>query len=276
VGFCLDPAFRESELDSAGSDGKRTVVCVQKRADDGGAPERSCVEIGASGVYALASGDAPTVTRVASEAFGTMSADGRVRFEIVGGGRKPHGAIGILRDAKSGKVLKRAPVPYDEYVEALGWIGSEVVLREHVDEGPGCILRLVDPQKTPFGLAADEDGGAPTIDCFDGNLVLRPSAGTFAVVDAGGESVTFVDEATMATQVVKTGHSGGPERGRRLEEWLEGEGVLAIAYGAPESGVVARVDLKSRRLLGVTEPKACAAVGETTRLSPSGRATSVP
>jgi hypothetical protein len=187
-----------------------------------------------------------------------VSADGGERFEIVGGGIHPHGATGIVRDARTGRILKQARIAYDEHVDALGWIGRDIVLRERVDEGPGCVLRLVDPQRTwPISMQDDGDAGVPFIDCFDGALLLRPSAGTVALVDAGGASVTFVDEATMSVDVVATKHSGGPERGRRFAGWIEDGSVLVMAYGAPESGVVARIDLARRTLLGVWSPPTC-------------------
>jgi hypothetical protein len=263
--FCVEPAFRESELASAWSEGDRTVVCVRPQDPDAGAPEGSCVEIRSSGVYGPASRVVPAERLVASEPFRPVSADGLERFEIVGGGLHPHSAKGILRDARTGRILKQAPIVYDEHVDALGWIGRDVVLRERVDEGPGCVLRLVDPQRTwPISMQADDgDAGVPFIDCFDGNLLLRPSEGTVALVDAGGASVTFVDEATMSVDVVATNHSGDPERGRRFAGWTEGGSVLVMAYGAPESGVVARIDLARRTLLGVWSPPVCPALAPT-------------
>jgi hypothetical protein len=256
--FCVEPAFRESELASAWSEGDRTVVCVRPQDPDAGPPERSCVELQSSGVYGAASRIVPAERPAASEPFRPVSGDGLERFEIVGGGLHPHSAMGILRDARNGRILKQAPIAYDEHVDALGWIGRDVVLRERVDEGPGCVLRLVDPQRTwPVSMQDDGDAGLPFVDCFDGNLLLRPSAGTVALVDAGGASVTFVDEATMSVDVVDTRHSGGPERGRRFAGWIEGGSVLVMAYGAPESGVVARIDLARRALLGVWSPPTC-------------------
>ena len=62
----------------------------------------------------------------------------------------------------------------------------------------------------------------------------------------------------MAVETIATGRSSGPERGRRLLSWMEGDAVLVLVYGAPESGTVARIDLKQRKLLGVWAPPECA------------------
>jgi hypothetical protein len=213
------------------------AACAPARAPSSTAAPAPCV----------ATGVPPTEHPVASEPFRATSADGAMRFAIEGGGREPHGATATLRDAKTGRVIKTAPVTYDEYVEALGWVGEDVVLREHVDEGPGCVLRLVDPRSTwPIAMGKD-DGDGPLIDCYGGNLVVHPAEGTVAIVGAGGESVTFVDEGTMATKVVTTGHSADPEQEKRLVEWLEGD-ELVIAYGAPEAGKLVRMNLKTQAI----------------------------
>ncbi len=100
--------------------------------------------------------------------------------------------------------------------------------------------------------------GHGDVECFDGNVVLTPSEGTFAIVGAGGDDVTFIDEGAMAVETIATGRSSGPEMGRRLLSWMEGDAVLVLVYGAPESGTVARIDLKQRKLLGVWAPPECA------------------
>jgi hypothetical protein len=260
--FCVDPMFRQSYLEAAGPEGDRIVVCVRPEAKDpeGGPPARSCVELRSTGDYGAAADAVPVEPRVASVPYRQVSRDGRLRFEIHGGVKIPHGAVAVLRDAPSGRVLQRAPMQYDENVEALGWIGQDVVLRLRVEEGPGCVLMWLDPRRVwPISmLTYEDDAGRSPIDCFDGNLVLTPSEGTFVIVGAGGEEVTFIDEATMAVDTVTTGRSSGPEMGRRLSTWIEGDGVLVLAYGAAESGTVARIDLKQRRLLGVWAPPVCA------------------
>jgi hypothetical protein len=193
-----------------------------------------------------------------------VSREGGLSLEIAGGARHPHRAMGILRGASKGTVLKRAPIEYDEHLEALGWIGQSVVLRFYMDEGPGDDLTWIDPQRTwPISLAPreGEGGAAPLIDCFGGCAVVRPSDATFAIVDASGRAVTFIDEATMAVDVVTTGHESWPEEGRRQVRWMEGDAVLAIAFGAPESGVVARIDVKQKKLLSVWVPPECAGAG---------------
>jgi hypothetical protein len=176
------------------------------------------------------------------------------------GGGQPHRAVGILRDAQTGRVLKRAPIAYDEHAEVLGWIGRAVVLRFYVEEGPGDGLTWIDPRRTWPSIVPqpDEDAGESLIDCFDGCAVLRPSEGTFAIVDASGKAVTFIDEASMSVDVVTTGHESYPELGRRQVRWMEGDGVLVIAYGAPHSGVVARIDLAKKKLLSVWAAPECA------------------
>jgi hypothetical protein len=117
----------------------------------------------------------------------------------------------------------------------------------------------LDPQRTwPIALLTYViDSGVDPIDCFDGNVVLSPALDTYAVVDAGGASVTFFDEASMGVDRVRTDHTGGPEMGRRVVPWVDGD-VLVLAYGAPESGVVVRVDLRLRKVIRTAVPPPCA------------------
>jgi hypothetical protein len=260
--FCVPPTFRQTKLEAAWPEGDRIVACVrQEPADpDGGEGERTCVEVRSSGDFGAAPSVVQAEPRFASAPFRRVSRDGHLRFEIVGGARRPHRAIGILRDAQTGRLLKRAPIEYDEHVELVGWLGQAVVLRFYVEEGPGDGLLWIDPQRTwPISMVShlDEDAGVSLIDCFDGCAVLRPSDGTFAIVDASGNAVTFIDEATMAVDVITTGHASDPEMGRRQVRWMEGDGVLVIVYGAPESGVVARIDVMQKKLLSVMVPPEC-------------------
>jgi hypothetical protein len=269
--FCVDPTFLASPLDGAWTEGDRVIVCARRDAQrdeggDAGAPARSCISIDASGEYAAASGASVEPSahgvdggdRAASVPYRTVSRDGRLRFELHGGGRTPHRATAVLRDAAHGRVLKQGPIGYDEYVEFLGWIGQDVLLREHVDEGPGCVLVWLDPERTWPLSVLTYDARVTPIDCFDGNVVLSPAPDTYAIVDAGGASVTFFDEASASGMVdtIRTGHSGGPEMGRRVASWVDGD-VLALAYGAPESGVVARVDLRLRKVIRTAVPPPC-------------------
>jgi hypothetical protein len=117
----------------------------------------------------------------------------------------------------------------------------------------------LDPERTwPISIPTYVfDSGMDPIDCFDGNVVLSPALDTYAVVDAGGASVTFFDEASMGVDTVRTDHSAGPEIGRRVVSWVDGD-VLALAYGAPESGVVAHVDLRLRKVIRTAVPPPCA------------------
>jgi hypothetical protein len=259
--FCVDSAFRESHLEAAAPAGDRVVICARPEASDtsGPSPALSCIELRPDGAYGPAPAIAPIEPHVASIPFRQTSADGHLRFELQGGKRSPHGAVAILRDATSGRVLKRAPVEYDELLDFDGWAGRDVVLRLRVEEGPGCMLTWLDPQKA-WPIVAnhiDDDAGQRLVDCFDGNVVLVPSEGTWTLVGAGGDSVTFIDEETMAVDTISLGRSSGPEMGRRLASWVDGDGVLVLAYGAPESGTVARIDLKQKKLLGVWVPIVC-------------------
>jgi hypothetical protein len=258
--FCVPNNRLLTWLDDAWPDGDRVVVCVGP--PPGTPPEAeaappSCLSVGKAGDYrAEARRTGPAKPPVPSVPFRRVSVDGLLAFDVDGGRRSPHRAVGTLRDARTHRVLKRAPVEYDEHLEFLGWVGRGVVLRTRVDEGPGCRLRLVDPTKDwPIGAEAGTDVG----DCFhddasmdqgvfDGHLVLRPSDGVFAIVSAGGENVAFVDEATLAITFVKTRSGGGPEAGTRFVAWMEGDSILVIAYGAPSAGDVARIDLKRRTL----------------------------
>jgi hypothetical protein len=260
--FCVAPSFRETKLEAAWPERDRIVACVREELGepDGGEGKRTCVEVRSSGHYAAAAGGAPAERPLPSAPYRRASRDGRFTFEILGGRRQPHRAIGVLRDAQTGRVLKRAPVEYDEHAEVLGWIGRAVVLRFYVEEGPGDDIMWIDPQRTwPISMVShlDEDAGVYLIDCFDGCGVYRPSDGTFAIVDASGKAVTFIDEATMAVDVVTTGRESNPEMGRRQVRWMENDGVLVIAYGAPQSGVVARIDLANKKLLSLWAAPEC-------------------
>ncbi len=262
--FCVPPTFRQTRLEAAWPEADRIVACVREEPADpeGGKGERTCIESRSAGDFGAAPSVVQAEPRFASAPFRRVSRDGHLRFEIVGGARRPHRAIGILRDAQTGRVLKRAPIEYDEHIEFVGWVGQAIVLRIYVEEGPGDGLFWLYPERTwPISIAShlDEDAGVSLIDCFDGCAVLQPSDGTFAIVDASGSAVTFVDEATMAVDVVTTGHASYPEMGRRQVRWMEGDGILAIVYGAPESGVVARIDLTQKKLLSVRVPPECAA-----------------
>lgn len=267
--FCVPNNRLLTWLEDAWSDGNRVVVCLKPppgTPTETGAAPPFCMSVGRAGDYrAEPERASPGKVPLRSVPFRRVSVDGLRAFDIDGGRRSPHRAVGTLRDARTHRVLERAPVEYDEHIDFLGWIGRGVVLRTRVDEGPGCRLHVVDPTKDwPIRAEAGTDVG----DCFhddastekgvfDGHLVLQPADGVFAVVDGGGESVAFVDEATLAIAFVKTDRGGGPEMGTRFIAWLEGDSSLVLAYGAPAAGDVARIDLRRRTLDAAWSPAVC-------------------
>jgi hypothetical protein len=257
--FCVPNNRQLTWLEDAWPEGDRVIVCVAQPPgmppEDAAPP--SCLSVGKAGDYrAEPRRTGPTKPPLRSVPFRRVSADGLLAFDLDGGRRSPHRAVGTLRDARTHRVLKRAPVEYDEHLEFLGWIGRGVVLRTRVDEGPGCRLFLLDPTTswptrdqigTDVGDCYPDDASADKA-VFEGHLVLQPGDGVFAIVDAGGDKIAFVDEATLAISLLKTDTGAGPEEGRRFVAWLEGDSILVIAYGAPSAGDVARIDLKRRTL----------------------------
>ncbi len=271
---CVPSAWRSTLIEAAWPDGDRIGICTKCPAD--AVPRcpdaaRSCVSVGPSGDYRR-EGDAlgPPPHPLPAVPYRRASADGRLEFSLTGGnaGRKgePHGAVGTVRDARTRRVLKQAPAEYDEHLEFLGWVGQNLVLETWVDEGPGCVVRLEDPDKSwPIAASSIHE---PLIDCFGGgpdgapawgrgNVVLKPAEGVFAIVDAGGAAVVFVDESSSVVTRLETGLSAGPEMGARILGWLEGEERLVLVYGAPSSGDVARIDLKRRVLVSKSSPSVC-------------------
>jgi hypothetical protein len=249
----VSTAFRAAELELAQPDGADYVICTK--------PLRSCVAIDVGGNYrpyhTKPSQPAPPAP---SASFESTSAGGRLTFEVVGGARDPHGARGTLRDVATHRVVKSGPVEYDEHLANLGWIGDGLVLGTRVDEGPGCAMTLYQPLKTwPLKLG----DGVTVGDCFGGNVMLRPAPGIFAIVDASGSEIDFVDEHTLAVESLEVGPSADPEmeghdQKPRVVAWLEDhDSVLVLAYGSPVSGDVVRVDVKRRKVLSRSSPEVC-------------------
>jgi Cu2+-containing amine oxidase len=88
--------------------------------------------------------------------------------------------------------------------------------------------------------------------------MLEPAPDVFAIVDAGGSVIKFVDEITLAIDSVDIGHAADTDSGTRLLAWLEEtDSVLVLVYGSPISGDVARVDVKRKKVLSVSSPEVC-------------------
>jgi hypothetical protein len=269
--FCVPPPIRHAELDEAWQESDRVFLCVtgEPRQGDAGAAHRACASVGPSGDARAepdrraTTGGAPAPRKpppVASVGFRATSADGLLSFHLVGGARSPHRAIGTLRDARGKRVLKQAPIAYDEHLSVDGWVGQGLVLHTWVEEGPGCGLWLFDPQKTWPDLV--NGGGASLGSCFNGNIVSSPLPGVFVIVDAGGTTITFVEESTLAVTSLQTRcGAGDADTKGRLSAWLDGDAVLVLVYGAPMAGAVVRVDLKRRVVLARWTPPACPAGG---------------
>jgi hypothetical protein len=274
--FCVSKAFRETPLEAAWAEGPGVVLCVNCKAARGVCPMsrsddvRTCVSVDRDGHYRAATDHlGPAPPALGNAPFRRTSADGRLRLEVPHDGRIRPDSMGTLRDARTGRTLKRVPIGSGaDHTEFLGWIGPFTLFRARVDEGPGCVIVFHNPEK--YSPAHSDGDDVEPIDCFGGagfyagvrgdgmtNLVLRPSPDEFVLVDAGGTAVTFIDETTASVTLVKTGLTAGPEAGTRTIAWIEDGDTLVIVYGADSSGDVARVDLKHRRLVGAFSPGAC-------------------
>lgn len=254
---CLSDDARERHLVAAWPEGDRIYFCLELPREDATLTEvRTCSSVGRAGDYrreALRSGKAPPLP---SLVLPKESADGKLAFRIEGGLTSPKKAVGVLEQKSPRKVLKRAPIEYDEHIAFEGFIGRGVVYRTWVDEGPGCALTLVDPKKTwPSGVELESGTGLGS--CYEGVHVLRSRDNEVAVVDAGGSSITFVNEDTLAAETLQLDRQGGPDMGKPFEGWLEG-GTLVIVYGAPIATDVVRVDLRHHRIEGTSAPAICA------------------
>jgi hypothetical protein len=246
--FCVPAAFREARLELAQPGGDDYIVCTS-------APH-VCVAIDRAANYRAYHGKPSQPAPPApSGGFYNTSTAGRLTFELVGGERTPHGARGTLREVATKRVLKSAPIDYDEHLDYLGWIGDGIVLSTRVDEGPGCELFLYQPLKTwPPKIDDFVDLGG----CYGGNVMLAPALGVLAIVDASGSNIKLVDELTLAIDTLEIGHDADADSGTRIVAWLEnGDSVLVLAYGSPISGDVARIDVKRRKILSVSSPDVC-------------------
>jgi hypothetical protein len=184
--------------------------------------------------------------------FRVASMDGALSFRFTGGEREPKRARGtLLRD---GKVVHSGPIAYDEHVAFEGWIGTGIVLRTWVDEGPGCGLLVVDAQVGwPSGLWSEDARGLG--DCFGGYWKWKPTQDTYVVLAGDGSSVTFIDETTLGIEHVDPGRHAGLEEANPLVPWLQNDD-LVLVYGAPSAGDVVRVSLRTRAVVART-PAAC-------------------
>ncbi len=257
---CADREQREAELAAAWTDGDRVHYCVHTApdGDDPGYP-LTCSSVGKAGDYQVEPARTHDSARLSQVPLRTTSADGKYSFRLTGGERDPHKATGTLVEVASKRIVKKAPVDYDEHIALDGWIGSAVVFRTWVEEGPGCTLALVDPRVAwPSG---DYEHMQTLGGCYDGAFTLKPNPDTYAVLDAGGASVAFVDERTLAITKVETDRQAGPVMGTAIVPWLEGD-QLVIVYGAPIAGDVVRIDLNGRTLGAFSSPPSCAAKPE--------------
>jgi hypothetical protein len=94
--------------------------------------------------------------------------------------------------------------------------------------------------------------------CYGGYVTLEAVPGVIAVVDTGGLTVAFVDELTLAVELLSTDRDGDPDAKTRLISWLEGDGtVLVLAYGRPIVGDIVRVNLKTRKTESTSTPRVC-------------------
>lgn len=252
---CADAAQREAQLAAAWSENDRIHYCVRTapNGEDPGYP-LTCSSIGKTGDYRVEPARLHDSARLAHVPLRGTSADGKLTFRLTGGEREPHKAHGALVETGSKRIVKKAPIEYDEHIAFDGFIGSGIVFRTWVDEGPGCTLALVDPRVDwPSG---DYEHMQTLGGCYDGGLAIEPDADTYAWIDAGGASVAFVDEKSLAVTKVETERQGGPDTGLAMVPWREGD-QLVIVYGAPISGDVVRVDLSEHALRERWSPPSC-------------------
>ena len=252
---CADREQREAELAAAWAEDDRVHYCVRTApdGDDPGYP-LTCSSVGKAGDYRVEPARLQDSARLSRVPLRRTSADGKYSFRLTGGEREPHKATGALVETSSKRIVKKAQIDYDEHIALDGWIGSGVVFRTWVEEGPGCTLALVDPRVDwPSG---DFEHMQTLGGCYEGAFTLKPNADTYAVLDAGGSSVAFVDERTLTITKVETDRQAGPVMGTAIVPWLEGD-QLVVVYGAPISGDVVRVDLNGRALGAASSPPSC-------------------
>jgi hypothetical protein len=236
--------------------------------DAGATAVIQCVRVDAAGNYSEERAPGKPFEPIRSEGFRAHSADGRFDFDLKGGDRHspadtPSGylkATGTLRDAKTKKIIKRAPVKYDEHLQFLGWIGAAIALQSWVDEGPGCMLRLTDPTKDWPAFDSDHEYIGVGY-CYGGITVLRPTDSVFAVVNDQGMGVAFVDESSLTVTNIDACNVSGPETDDAPLSWLAaGDAkptVLLQACGAPKAGDVVAIDLIGQKRLSAFHPPVC-------------------
>jgi len=254
---CLSPDAREKELASAWPERDRVYFCLQPRDETGTPSNRTCSSVGRAGDLRHEAFRVGAPPPLPSLSFPKESANGKLTFRIEGGLLSPKKAVGVLEQKSPRKVLKRAPIEYDEHIAFEGFIGSAVVYRTWVDEGPGCSLTMVDPKKSwPSGV--ELEGGVGLGSCYEGTHLFRTRTNAVAVLDGGGSGLVFVNEDTLETTELDLERQAGPDQGTPFVGWLEGR-VLVLVYGAPVSGAVVRVDLDRKEIVSDFSPTLCGA-----------------
>jgi hypothetical protein len=254
---CLPPDVREMHLTTAWPESGRAYYCVGPEAWEHGADTeaRSCWSAGPSGDLRHEPYRPARAAALPTATFRGESADGKLTFRIEGGLPTPKKAVGVLEQKSPRKVLKRAPIAYDEHIAFEGFLGQGIVYRTWVDEGPGCSLILVDP-KTGWPSGMDADGGVRLGSCYGGTHLLRTRPDEVAVLDSGGSGLVFVNEVDLSTTELDLERQAGPDMGTPFVGWLEGR-QLVLVYGAPISGDVVRVDLDGKRVVSARSPSLC-------------------
>jgi hypothetical protein len=240
--------------------------------EDAGAPANvQCVRVDSNGIYSEERAPAKHPAALPNEGFRAHSVDGRYDFELQGGERRyaastPSGFLqgtGTLRDAKTKKIIKSAPITYDEHLQILGWIGADIVMQTWVDEGPGCMLCLTDPSKVWPAFNTDHEYIGVGY-CYGGFTVLRPTSDSFAVVNDQAMGVTIVDEASLTVTNIDACNNAGPDTDDAPLSWLAAgdakASVLLQACGAPKVGDVLAIDLVGQKKLTAFAPIVCADV----------------
>lgn len=256
--YCATTARREASLVAAWPAGERMHFCVEQAPTEGQEPmPLQCASLGPDGDYRIEDAIPGAPPPMPHAAFRDTSLDGALSFRLTGGEREPKGARGTL--LRHGKVVRSAPITYDEHVELEGWMGNGVILRTWVDEGPGCNLQVVDPRvEWPSTLWSENSRARSLGGCFGGLWTWKPTHDTYVLLDGQGAALTFVDEKTLGIEQLDTERQGGPEEEKSVVPWLRGD-ELVMVYGAPIAGDVVKVSLGARTLDGFS-PTSCEGV----------------
>jgi hypothetical protein len=258
TGDCLTEIERATPLDDAWLDGTRVDFCVR----DATTKARTCFGVDPkTGEYrrlvALAK---HAKTKPTFDTLPVVSGDGKRALLFRGGLRTPPGATATLVDAATHAPMNSASILYDEHLAFDGWIGSAAIFHTWVDEGPGCVRKIVDLSTTwpPDPMSAPTITGCYGTEDWIWNL----SRHRVLFVDGDGSGVAFVDATTLGVHVVETGITPSDFD---LADNLAAINVrgetsafgMIVVYGSASSGDLAEIDLDRETLVRTWTPLIC-------------------